>query len=541
MVIIPAFLTSRRTLVPANPEDVDFTKPLYAAVFEQDGDLTDEDKKCPVKVVRYLGNEDLLSENQTRQALILSQSAFVQSGKHTETRAPVIHLSTVNWDEPDNGNAFVRAFRYTDSSIWNYHLRFGRNPETQKLVFEDNDKLSWILTSIERNYKRGLYSLSACHEYANLNARLIAQSYLEGMHAQIAPFIFHSEYKMKSQWQKEIGELKQLSDIWSFRWRILLIDDKSNQQMNRVDKEQSSVTKLGIILPLVEELGWKVSARKYDSAELVPESTSVLIEYAETMDEGVKALQTKKYDIVLFDYLLKEGAHNHFGYEILCQIDRNEIKVLPGPHNRLFCMFISAYTTAVNDRLSAETLDRSESQKWHIAEGACPTNTPNRFQLLLLRLMRKRIEDSGIMHLTATYISEKLMSPIYTRKDKRSIRARAADYYYEGLSLLFHYRNLLKDVQVARDGAIFNSTGSVLITESLTRFPQFGGFLEHLVHLIRLTAFGTVRQWPEMWEEYIFFKSQFYDMYHNLIGAEDGFELLCDDIESYILNLKSLE
>ena len=142
MVIIPAFLTSRRTLVSANPEDVDFTKPLYAAVFEQDGNLTEEDKKCPVKVVRYMGSEDLLSEDQTKQALILSQSAFVQSGKRTEDCTPVIHLSTVNWDEPDNGNVFVRAFRYTDSSIWNYHLRFGRDPNSQELVFEDNYKLN---------------------------------------------------------------------------------------------------------------------------------------------------------------------------------------------------------------------------------------------------------------------------------------------------------------------------------------------------------------------------------------------------------------
>lgn len=541
MVTIFAYLTSRMTLVASDPESIDFSKPLFSALFEQDGALTEEDKRFPVKVVRYLGADDLSSETRTKKALITSQSAFVQSGKNTELCTPVIHLSSVDWNQPDNGNAYLRAFRFTDSSIWNYHLRFGLDPQTGELVFEDAQKWNWILSSIKSNYEKGLYELSASHEYVNLNARLIAQSYLEGMHAQIAPFIFHSEYAMKCQWNAEAEAFKQLIRDWQFRWRILLIDDKSNQRMEKMDNEPSTITKLGIIKPLIEELGWTVSTRKYNSSDAVPDSTSVLIEYAETMDEGIEALATKKYDIILFDYLLKEGAHNHFGYEILCKIAGREVTVLPGPHKRLFCMFISAYTTAVNDRISAEMLDRSESQKWHISEGACPTNTPNRFQLLLLRLMRKRIEDSGIMHLTAKYIIDKLMTPIYSQSARKAVRARAADYYYEGLSLLFHYRNLLKDVQVAKDGAPFNTSGSVLITESLIRFPQFGGFLEHLVHLIRLTAFGTVRQWPEMWEEYMYFKAQFDDMYHGKKDLDDGFEQLCDDIESHILNLKSME
>ena len=540
MVVIPAFITSRMTLA-AGTETVDFSKPLYAALFEPADELPEEDKRFPVKVVRYLDSEDLVSGESTRKALIRSQEAFVRTGNAKDPCVPVIHLSTVDWNGPDNGNAFVRAFRFTDSSIWNYHLRFARDEQTGEPVFEDAEKLSWILSSVKANYERGLYSLSASYEYVNLNARLIAQSYLEGMHAPISPLIFHSEYKMREQWKKEAVALKQLNESWHFHWRFLLIDDKGNQQMDKFDGAPSGVTKLGIIEPLIRDLGWTVSDRRFDASGAVPAGTDVLIEYAETLDEGIEALQTKKYDIVLFDYLLKEGARNHYGYEILCKIDRGEISVLPGPHDSLFCMFISAYTTAVNDRLSAETLDRNEHRRWHISEGACPTNTPNRFRLLLLRLMRKRIEDSGILTLTPKYIVGELMTPIFSQTVKKAVRARAADYYYDSLSLLFHYRNLLRDVRIPKDGSVFDTAGSVLITESLTRFPQFGGILEHMVHLIRLSAFGTVRQWPEMWEEYMFFKGQFYEMYRAGMGDDRDFERLCDDIESHILNLKSLE
>jgi hypothetical protein len=51
-----------------------------------------------------------------------------------------------------------------------------------------------------------------------------------------------------------------------------------------------------------------------------------------------------------------------------------------------------------------------------------------------------------------------------------------------------------------------------------------GGLLEHVTHMVYLTAFGTVRQWPEIWEEYRF------------VAAQVGY---MEVIESYILSLKS--
>ena len=64
-----------------------------------------------------------------------------------------------------------------------------------------------------------------------------------------------------------------------------------------------------------------------------------------------------------------------------------------------------------------------------------------------------------------------------------------------------------------------------------------GGMLEHLTQLVHITAFGTIRQWPEMWEEYIYFKAQFEKQLDDV--SFDDFNSLCQNIENYILELKS--
>ena len=75
------------------------------------------------------------------------------------------------------------------------------------------------------------------------------------------------------------------------------------------------------------------------------------------------------------------------------------------------------------------------------------------------------------------------------------------------------------------------------MTDFIQKKINLGGMLEHLTQLVHLTAFGTVRQWPEMWEEYIYFKAQFEKQ---LDVDEDSVDCkyLFSNIESYILGLK---
>ena len=230
-------------------------------------------------------------------------------------------------------------------------------------------------------------------------------------------------------------------------------------------------------------------------------------------------------------------------------IEKDEVKI--GPSGRNFFIFISAYSTAVYERLLSEGLNRSEKY-WNIAVGACPTNTPKLFLYNLIKLMEKRLDDSGVLKLSDKSIYN-IVNKIFNRKanhnsERTSIRSKAMMYYQEVLDLHYYYRKMLRDVHFPLDGEIFNTEGSVLITNYIGKNVNLGGLLEHLTQLVHLTAFGTVRQWPEMWEEYIYFKSQFninhFQEHCESLGlnSEDAnrlFNQLCVDIEDHILELKS--
>ena len=210
-------------------------------------------------------------------------------------------------------------------------------------------------------------------------------------------------------------------------------------------------------------------------------------------------------------------------------------------------MFISAYSTGVHDRLLAQGLNQSEDY-WNISLGACPTNTPQLFLYNLLKIMEKRLVDSGILKLSSNAIY-KLIYKIYLPKEddpkRESVRKKANAFYQKVLSLQYHYRSILKDVEIpfGQNANAFDTKGSVLMTNFIQTKINLGGMLEHLTQLVHLTAFGTIRQWPEMWEEYIYFKAQF----EKQIVEENDFDSVVPaklkemflNIEKYILELKS--
>lgn len=554
-----------------------------------------------------------------------------------------------------------RLYQIMDNSIWNYlipivpfiypdYIETDGNSKENDYIVDGNgikkgkyrlgESLKRTIVDIYKNYENKLYSLEISQEYADLNARLAGESFLSGGHASgVAPFIFHSERAISRLTEKEFGSHHNLENlngisiinrIENHHWRILLVDDKSKEELK---PKSYGVTKLQIIKRLLEDQfqGLIIETRGYEDQDVISEDKNkktLLIEYSETIKEAEKALSKKKYDLILLDYLL-EKEERQYGYELLenifkyteakeifessssnmivealqghyssakfedflyyisnnqeakgsidnvikqiIQLD-NEIhkekkekikrekeqkrdiyikkvndiisdqfktedntdKYLVGPHGRYFFMFISAYTSAVYERLLAEGLNRSEKY-WHIAVGACPTNTPKLFLYNLLKLMEKQLEDSGVERLSAKGIFD-VVNNIFGKKDK--VRSMANESYKDVLNLHYLYRKILKDVEIPKDG-IFNTKGSVLITNFIKKNVNLGGLLEHLTQLVHLTAFGTVRQWPEMWEEYIYFKSQFDLEQFKEQYDEKDFYTLCEDIESYILKLKS--
>lgn len=452
---------------------------------------------------------------------------------------PILHILPTNLFFQENhaiSNSVPLYAKITDSSIWNHAIVI---EETTNRVKEDLQKAIQLIAA---TYEKGLYRLNICREYADLNARLTQQSFLvdfSGHGTYVSPFLFHSETEMQEKINTEEA------DIYKYKWRFLLLDDKALQPLSSDGRNTSQerdakhtdlylFCKLNILVHRLEEIGFQVGYEYYVGTKKqgTPENDrdTIVIVCTETISQAQEQLKKRKFEIILLDYLLswkadKSGARN-FGYELLSQLKDEKFKNYKiGPHKRLFFMFISAFTTAVEERLREKALFRSE-EEWHIGEGACPTNTPYLFLYLLIKLMKKRIKDSGIPELADNNIQE-VIKDIYSmessEEDFYGIRQKANDKFNKVLSLLYHYKALLQDVDILGEN-IFDTGESVLATDFIFRNPTLGGLLEHLTQLVYLTAFGTIRQWPEMWEEY------------RAIAAVYGNKVEC--IEKFILKLK---
>ena len=480
---------------------------------------------------------------------------FFQSkliGKQGETDipdrefSPIIHvLQDENNDEREvffeqtyqNRHPNVSRFRaIADSSIWNYFLT------------KDSD-FDLFVDEIYENYQKCYYNLRVAEEYADLNARLTANAELyvnplapstNGHAKDVSAFLFHSERKLLRKLQ-ESDVQESIKNIKKYKWRFLLVDDHANEKMSSASEDLPTPTKLSIIeFNLVKLLQLEPTEALKDIIQ---------IDCVTTIDDAKKALKAKKYEIVLLDYLLgnrgNSKSEREYGFELLKSIknticpnntiieNENEkpFEFKMGPNNRLFFMFISAFTTAVNERLLSEGWLRSEPY-WYIGEGACPVNTPYLFQYRLLHIMQKRMKDMGLVKWSNvneniekqasdnTDIYMNLVKDIYTGD---GVRKKANEKFQDVLDLLYHYKGLLRDTDMPSDN-VFDSAESVLATNFVMTHMGYEGVLEHLTQLVYLTAFGTVRQWSEMWEEYQYIKSY--------LGR-------IECVEDFIVNLKN--
>ena len=204
-----------------------------------------------------------------------------------------------------------------------------------------------------------------------------------------------------------------------------------------------------------------------------------------------------------------------------------EKNLLLGPQNKFFFMFISAFTTAVNERLTLEGMSRNE-EIWEIGEGACPTNTPELFKYRLVHLMQRRLDQTGISELTENNILNTVKDIFSSQTESaeeriKSVRKRAYNNYHRILG--YHY-----DYSILRE----NDRGrSALVDSFLEKQVHLGAMLEHLLQMIHLIAFGTVRQWPEIWEEYKFFT-------RTVSSERELIPPISSMIEKYIITLKSV-
>lgn len=506
----------------------------------------------------------------TEDFLRFGQSYYLKkNGEDKWRRLPTLHLSVLDMLSDDIYRyipTFPRYASIMDNSIWNYYYSLKEAKADGK-----HERLQKILSDIAINLSKNLYCLSNSLEYANHNSRLVRESYIsdpKGHGHDVSPFLFHSETERYGKVKKEYFDNDNLlldkKQLFTHKWRILLLDDHVLKPMRNVEEKCQDVTERKEYIPIIPDklriisndirsvfsnckIGYvkaDVDYKKvYDELtnESVDESCDIVFYCVSSVGKAQSALENRRFEIVLLDYLLgeKTDGTREYSYDLLKKLKdtykNDEPNPIFGPHDRLYFSFISAFTTAVNERLLAEGLHKSE-KFWHIADGACPTNTPYLFLYNLLHLMNKRVEDMGVPRLSnisrdkfdpaskekAPYVKKDIIDAIYNDSEKKTVRQKANDKFDDVLSLLYHYKKLLEDTDNSPN--IFDSKRSVLATEFIKANPSLGGFLEHLTQLVYLTAFGTVRQWPEMWEEYQFISS--------IVGPQQN-------IEKYIMKLKS--
>jgi hypothetical protein len=475
---------------------------------------------CKIRINIYTPNE-IINQKNLNKAIPFGQGTLMGVNE----KIPIIHLVLNDFlnncphTESEKLHRLIpRYFQIIDSSIWNHYVpmvKFDKSSDSFYSFFSN------AINEIYDNYTNGVYKIEVAGEFADINARILQQSYLTGHHGTgVAPFIFHSEGYIKNLIDDKLKSNRNINRICERKWRFLLVDDKAESPMAPFDdmtrfdevKKEYLVTKFKIIKNRLEStFNDYPNFMIFDNKEQVNDNRNgIMIESVCSIDEAKKALQNKEYDIILLDYLLDKGKGGgyEYGYDLLNEINNDKSKYehyIIGPRDCFYFMFISAYPTAVQERLLAEGLNQHE-RYWNINVGACPTNTPQLFLYNLLKFMYRRMERLGIDKLSYEEIL-KLILEIFNPEDGNTVREMADEKYRDVLSLQYHYRRMLSDVDIPENGGnVFNNKKSVLVTDFIQQNDWLGGFLEHLSHLVYLVAFGTTQQWVEMWEEYLYIR-----------------------------------
>jgi len=101
-----------------------------------------------------------------------------------------------------------------------------------------------------------------------------------------------------------------------------------------------------------------------------------------------------------------------------------------------------------------------------------------------------------------------LLLEIYGENKKP--REQAIRLFNPLLKLRLNYDNLKYDVCDSKTECrkkLQLQNASALITSLFPDIPYYNNaFWEHIMHLVYLTAFGTIRQWHDMWEEFMLIK-----------------------------------
>ena len=471
-----------------------------------------------------------LEEKYENKEIQRSSVPWFNEALFESNRIPIIYCITgvsIN-NESISLNTVRRSANFMDSSIWTYCLDESSKPE----------RVNWVLQSIYNNYQKGYYNTCQAREFLNLNVRLSQNSYLEGNDSDVAhgqfvvPFLFHSEYKARMTLDEIVknGNAKADRFCCGYKWRFLLVDDHAEVGLSVVgcNDPKTGPSKIDVILDRLRSIdGMKIGARKFDSKIQYSDDYNIIIEYVSNLKECKEALEQKKYDIILMDYLLGDKRYieqpgREYSYELFdCVKDLKDGTI--GPGKRLYFMFISAYVHAIQERLDERLISRS-TKDWFIGRGACPLNTPEIFLYHLHSIMQKRVAtmlevDSKVINGGKTILCQMFDTP----EDLNSVcRERFVDL----LNLISHIKTLVDNDLIQKDTVddIWESKDSVLARSIFEKdnLPTDKVFWEHFRHLCYLMGYELKSRWPEWWEEFHFLKvelDKYGETYKGLLEA----------------------
>jgi CheY-like chemotaxis protein len=547
-------------------------------IYLQDDKTKEQDDEYTSSYQEFLitQNNDRINDFCTEKDIYID----LINGKETEefdkknfSSLPMIHITTMDlFSIADNTSkcqkikkAFIkqgiivpRYIKYLDSSIWNQYVPFNKIDEDN---YEFQKSLNQAIKKIMDCSDKGFYNDDKIKAIADFNARLLFNSHLESSldkhGAYVAPFIFHSEKEMKQKYKKKYEKIKNVNTNKELEWRILLIDDNARKNNSITINRTGAINIRFVINRILEELNLKVT-----------------LKCVETVQKAQKELNNQRYDIILLDYLLDkkqdELGEREYGYELLHEIyekfndedNKQSTEITKesilednskGIFDKFWIMFISVFRNAVSGRLQEKGYTY-DMDFWNITRGACPITTPELFKCNLLSFMNRQIEiitGISLNHNAQEQLKEHckenkriitlldLLTFIYN--DKLSKEREFACIFFNALLSIRKNYDVLKYDSVYRNEEKY---GSPLVRSLFTDIDHYdNAFWEHLMHLVYLTAYGTIRQWPEMWEEYLFVKP-YLDSAEEDDAKKMGKQIKKGDmistaIESYIITLKN--
>jgi CheY-like chemotaxis protein len=228
---------------------------------------------------------------------------------------------------------------------------------------------------------------------------------------------------------------------------------------------------------------------------------------------------------------LQSTLQNEMDAKIKKETIRSKIlEHIKGVNGRFWFFFISAYNVAVHERLLTEQMLHN-TEYWHIEEGASPITTPHLFRYLLFSLMKRQIEAIIRLEVHNRDLENDDITLIgllkYIFENKETVRRRATEHFANITKMRIKYDKLKYDIELhphisginrkklRPEQDHFASIEQSPLAKSLFPDLEFydNAFWEHTMHLVYLTAFGTIRQWHDMWEEYLLIKKQLDEAY----------------------------